>query len=365
MRDKIIIKTSIIGIVSNILLATFKAIIGIIANSISIILDAVNNITDTLSSIITIIGTKLSNMKPNKKHPYGYGRIEYFSSIIIAIIILVAGILSIKESITKIIHIEKATYDIYAFILIITAIIAKYIISVYFKKVGNKVNSTSLIASGKDAFNDSLISISTLIGAIVSIVFNVSIEGYIGLLISIMILKTAYDVFKESASMILGSRADNELIKKLRKKINSFNEVQGVYDLIIHSYGPQKTFATAHIQVRNDFTAEDIHILTREIEYAVYFEFGITLTLGVYAANDKGEFGDIKKDLNKIISKYKSVIQLHGFYVDKKNSNVYFDIIIDFDESDQESIMNKITEEIKELYPEYNYYVIIDSNFTE
>lgn len=365
MRDKIIIKTSIIGIVSNIFLATFKAIVGLLSNSIAIILDAVNNLTDCLSSIVTIVGTKLSSMEPDKKHPYGYGRIEYFSSIIISLIIIGAGIASFKESIVKIIHIEKATYEWYTFLLIVVAIIFKYLLSFYYKKIGNKVNSTSLVASGEDAFNDAIISISTLIGAIVSIGFGISIEGFIGILISFFILKTGYEIIKESASMILGSRADQDLTDKLRKRINKFKEVQGVYDLNIHSYGPQKIFATANIQVRNSLTAEDIHILTRKIEYYISSEFGIILTLGVSAANDEGEFGEIKKDLNKIINKYKSVIQLHGFYVDKKNMNIYFDIIIDFEEKDKAAIKDKITEEIKSIYPEYNYYIIIDSDFAE
>lgn len=363
-RKKIIIKTSIIGIITNLVLVAFKALVGIVANSIAIILDAVNNLTDVLSSTVTIVGTKLANKAPDKKHPYGHGRIEYFTSLVIAIIILFAGILAIKESIEKIVKPESTNYSIVSLVIITVAVVVKFILSKYVKDIGKKVNSQSLVASGEDAFMDSVLSFSTLVAAIINYIWHLNLEGYLGIIIGFFISKASIEILTEAVNSILGLRADGELSKNLKKRILKFNEVQGVYDLNLHNYGPSSIVASAHIQVRNDMTAEEIHILTREIEYQIYGEFGITLTIGIYAANDKGEYGEIKKALGAIIKDYPHILQLHGFYVDKEN-NVYFDLIIDFEEEDKEKLKSQIVEKIKEKYPKYNYNVIIDSDITD
>ena len=364
-RNKTIIKTSILGIIFNIILVVFKATIGILANSIAIILDAVNNLTDALSSIITIVGTKISNKAPDKKHPYGHGRAEYFTSVIISVIVLLAGFTAGKESFFKIIYPSEPDYSIPSIIIIAVAVIAKFIFGKYVKNIGKKVNSQSLIASGQDAFMDSILSFTTLIAAILNYIWNLNLEGYLGIIISIVIIKSAIEILRETVDSLLGVRANSELTSKIKEKINSFEEVQGVYDLSMHDYGPSKVIASVHIQVRNNMTAEEIHILTREIEYLIYAEFGILLTIGIYAANDKGEFGEIKKTLINIIKDYKSILQLHGFYVDKSKHNVYFDLIIDFEEKNKELLLEEIITKMKEQYKEYNFNVILDSDITD
>ena len=363
-RNKKIIKTSIIGIITNAFLVGFKMFVGLLANSIAIILDGVNNLTDMLSALVTIIGTKLANKKPDKEHPYGHGRIEYFSSVLIGAIILFAGILAIKESILKIINPGETDYSLLSLSIISVAIITKILLGRYYKKVGEKVESQSLSASGQDALNDAILSFTTLIAGVLNIIWHVTIEGYLGVIIGIFILKASYEILKESVNLILGVRADGELSKKIKEKINQFPEVQGTYDLNLHNYGPSNTIGSAHIQVRNDMTAEEIHILTREIEYEIYKQFSIVLTIGIYAANDKGEFGEIKKEVNTIIKKYSEVLQIHGFYVDKAK-NIFFDLIIDFKAEDKEKIKSEIEAKVKEKYPEYKCNIIIDLDITD
>ena len=365
-RKNKIIKTSIKGIIVNILLVIFKLTIGLIANSIAIILDAINNLTDALSSIITIIGTKLSTKAPDKEHPYGHGRIEYFTSIIIGVIILVAGILSLKESIMNIMSPTKPNYTIYTIIIIITAIIVKLLLGSYVKKVGKEINSGSLIASGTDALFDAILSTGTLIAIISYLILKINIEGIIGLLISLFILKSSIELLKETSNELIGTRVNGELSTKLKKKINNYPEVEGTYDLLLHNYGPMQMIGSVHIQVKDSMTAREIHSLTKEIEHKIYKDFGIILTIGIYASNtsDK-ESLKIKKDLTKIISKYKEVLQLHGFYIDTKTKQISFDIIIDFKEKKPEETKNKIIKEIKYLYPEYKFYVIIDNDFSD
>lgn len=362
-RNKKIIKTSILGILTNIILVAFKATIGLLVNSIAITLDAVNNLTDVISSVVTIVGTKLANKAPDREHPYGHGRIEYFSSVIIAIIILLAGVMAIKESCEKIINPADTKYSIIALVIIGITVFVKFFLGTHVKKVGKEVNSQSLIASGKDALWDAVVSFSTLIAGIINYIWNFNLEGYLGIIISILIIKSAIGMFKESANSMLGQRADGDLCAKIKERVLEFEEVQGVYDLNLHNYGPSRTVASLHIQVRNDMNAGEIHILTRNITYKIFEEFGIAVTIGIYASNDEGEFGQIKSELEKIVKDYKEILQIHGFYVDKEN--VFFDLIIDFDVKDKDKISQEITDKMKEKFPEYNYNIILDSDITD
>lgn len=365
-RNKTIIKTSIQGIIVNVILVIFKAVVGVIVNSIAIILDAVNNLSDAISSIITIIGTKLAGKKPDKEHPYGHGRIEYFASLIIAVIVLVAGVTSGKESIEKIIHPVKADYTIASLIIIIVAIIVKFCLGRHVKSVGEKIDSQSLIASGTDAFMDSILSLSTLVAAIISLIWGISLEGYLGFVISVIIVKSSFEIMKETLNSIIGSRADSELTQKLREKVNTFEEVQGVYDITLHNYGPSQIMGSLHIQVDDNMTAKEIHKLTRKIQLQIYEELGTVLTIGIYAANNSDEkYVKIKNDLAKIIQEHKEILQMHGFYVDEENKTISFDLIIDFKAESKEKIKEEVLKKIKEKYPEYNYYVILDTDFSD
>ena len=364
-RDKQIIKVSIFGIIVNLILVAFKAIVGFFTNSIAIILDAINNLSDALSSIITIIGTKLSAKRPDKKHPYGYGRIEYFSSVIIAVIVLFAGLTSLKESFDKIINPEMANYSIVSLIIIVVAVIVKFVFGNYVKSEGKKLNSASLIASGTDALSDSVLSFSTFIAALISFIWHISLEGYLGLIISIIIVKSAVAILKDTVNDMIGVRADSDLTKKLRDRINSFDEVKGTYDLILHSYGPNNIMATAHIEVDDNMTAKQIHRLTKFISFMIYKEFGINMSLGIYASNDSGKFADIKSYVNELIKNYETILQLHGFYVDEETKYITFDLIFDFNEKKSDVIRDEIINKLKEKYPDYQYVIILDNDITD
>ena len=365
-RDKIIIKTSIKGIVVNLLLVAFKAVIGFLANSIAVILDAVNNLSDALSSIITIIGTKLARKAPDKKHPYGHGRIEYFASVIIAVIVLVAGLTSFKESAIKIINSEETNYTAISVIVISVAVVVKFFFGSYVKKVGEKVNSSSLVASGTDAFFDSILSFSTLVAAIISIIWNINIEGILGVVIAIIIIKSSIEILKETIDNMIGTRIDQDLALKIKETINSFENVEGTYDLILHNYGPNDIMGSAHIQVPDEMQAKEIHVLTRTIETKIYMEYGIILTIGIYASNTSNkDFAEIKKSLEEIISNYDCILQMHGFYVDVLKDSVMFDLIIDFEEKEPEKIKEEVIKEISNKYPQYEYQIIIDNDFSD
>lgn len=363
-RSKIIVRTSIIGIAANALLVVFKMGVGLLANSIAIILDAVNNLSDALSSIITIIGTKLSGRRPDKKHPYGYGRIEYITSVIIAVIVLIAGITSIRESAIKIFVPDETNYSIYSIIIISVAIAVKLILGRYVKGVGTKINSQSLVASGSDALFDAILSLGTLIGAGASMIWGLNLEGYLGVIISIIIIKAGIEMLLESLRSIIGERADSELTRKLRERINFYTGVNGTYDLTLHNYGPSKIIASAHIEVDDTMTAKQIHKLTRRIQSDVFEEFGIILTLGIYASNTTGDFGKYRQIAEDAIATHPEILQMHGFYIDDETKHITFDLIIDF-KVDAHKICAEVVDEVSEKIPDYKIDVILDSDFSD
>ena len=215
-RSKVIVRTSIIGILGNIGLVILKAVVGIFAHSIAIIMDAINNLSDALSSTITIIGTKLSQKKPDAKHPYGHGRVEYITSLAIGVIIIVAGVGAIVESIKSIIEGGKPKFDVVALVLIAVAVVVKIVLGLYFRHVGKKVNSEALKGSGMDALLDALLSFGTLVSIAVMLIWDVSIEGYVGSVIGLFMIKSGIDVLRSSLSSIIGERTSKETSEAIK-----------------------------------------------------------------------------------------------------------------------------------------------------
>lgn len=364
-RNKKIVRTSLFGIGANLVLVVFKMIVGFAANSIAVILDAVNNLSDALSSLITIIGTRLAGRKPDKKHPFGHGRIEYLTGMLIAVLVLFAGLTSLKESVEKIIHPEAAVYTTLSLVVIIAAIIVKLLMGRYVKKVGEEVNSSALVASGSDASFDAILSLGTLAAAIVSMVWGLSLEGWLGAVISIFIIKAGVEMLMEAVSSITGARPEKELSEELRSMVCGYPGVHGAFDLMLHNYGPTNTIGSVHIEVDDDMPAREIHRLTREIAADVYQKLGIVLTVGIYGSgNSGGVSAEMRRELTEVLQKYPEVIQMHGFYVDEEHRRVMFDLIVDFS-ADAKEICGKVYEELNERWPDWRVDIVLDSDYAD
>lgn len=364
-RNQKIIRTSVVGIVVNLVLVAFKMVIGLIANSIAVILDAVNNLSDALSSIITIIGTKLAGRRPDKKHPYGYGRVEYLTGMLIAVIVLLAGLSSLKESAESILHPEAASYSTLSLVIIAVAVAVKFLIGRYMKGVGESINSQALVASGSDAFFDAILSSATLAAALISRIWGLNLEGILGALISVIIIKSGVEMLLETLNSITGIRADKELTDAIKEQVCSYEQVRGAYDLTVHNYGPTSTIASIHVELDDDMTAREIHRLTRRIATDVYQRLGVVLTVGVYAANDSGEGeAEMKAQLQEIAAGHPEVLQLHGFYLDREQSRVMFDLIVDFS-ADANAVCAAVREECARRWPEYQFDIVLDSDFSD
>ena len=366
-REKTIIRTSIIGIIANVFLAAFKAVIGLMTHSIAIVLDAVNNISDAGSSLITIIGTKLAGKEPDKKHPFGYGRIEYLSAMIISVIVLYAGITSLVESIKQIIHPETPEYSTVSLIIVAVAVVVKILLGRYVKSVGKKVNSDSLINSGEDATLDAIISASTLIAAGIFLIFHVSLEAWLGAVISLVIIKSGVGMLKDTISKILGERNDLELARNIKQTVVSFPEVQGAYDLVLHNYGPDTWNGSIHIEVPDTCTANELDQLIRSIQMAVYQQHQVILTaIGVYSVNTKDpETIEVREKVREIVFAHPHVIQMHGFYLIKEEKSLRFDIVVSFDAKDRRAVYTDVVNDVQKAFPGYTLQVAMDTDFAE
>ena len=365
-RDKVIIRTSVIGILTNVLLAAFKAVIGILSNSIAVTLDAVNNLSDALSSIITIAGTKLAGKLPDRKHPLGYGRIEYLSAMIVSGIVLYAGITSAVESVKKIIHPEKPDYSIISLVIIGVAVLVKIVLGRYVKAKGEKVNSGSLVASGSDAMFDALLSGSVLVTAVIYMLSGLSLEAYVGVIIAGFIIKAGIEMMIETLNEILGSRADKETTDRIKELICGEPEVKGAHDLIMYNYGPDKDLVSVHIEVPDTMTAREIDKLTRKLERKVQKETGVILVaVGLYSYNTgNDEAAEIQKDVYERVMKHDWALQVHGFYVDMETKEMTFDVVMSFDIRPKEGLQT-VYEEIKGAYPEYDIQIAPDVDVSD
>ena len=365
-RTRQIVKVSYRGIGVNLILVAFKAVVGLLANSIAVILDAVNNLSDALSSIITIIGTKIAGKAADKKHPYGHGRVEYVTSSIIAIIVLVAGVTSLKESIEKIISPAETNYKVYSIVIIAAAVLAKVFLGRYFRKKGKELNSSSLATSGADALFDAILSAATLVSAVIAMIWKINIEGFLGVGISVFILKAGIEVMREAISDLIGVRIDSELAEGIKGAINSFPEVHGAYDLILHTYGPGQLIGSVHVELDDDLTAHDIDTLTRKITADIYQKFGVILTVGIYATNTSDDVScTIRAAAEEKIAEFPQILQMHGFYMEHQAKVVSLDVIVDFKDPDPKKTAESVREFLSERFPDYRFYVNIDRDFSD
>ena len=366
-RDRIIVRTSLVGILANLSLAAFKAGIGVLSGSIAVVLDAVNNLSDALSSVITIIGTKLAGRRPDRNHPYGHGRIEYLTAIIIAMLVLYAGVTSLIEAVKKILSPTLPDYAPTSLVIIAVAVAVKVLLGRYVSRVGRRVNSEALIASGRDATLDSVISASTLAAALIFLATGVSLEAWLGAVISLVIMKSGVEMLQQSLSEILGERADVELTRAIKQTICAFPEVRGAYDLVLHNYGPNTMIGSVHIEVDDTLTADRLDTLERDITQAVIEAHHVILAgIGIYSRNTRNDAAArMLEDARRVAMSHDYVLQMHGFYADPEAKLLRFDVIVDYAAPDPAQVHRDIVDAIQALYPDYKVEITLDVDISD
>lgn len=365
-RSGQIIRTSVVGIVSNAFLAGFKALVGLLAHSVAIVLDAVNNLSDALSSVITIIGTKLSVKPADRKHPFGHGRVEYFTAIIISVIVLTTGVTSLVESVKKIISPVRPEYSAVTLIVIIAAIVTKVVLGLYVRRQGKKLESDALIASGSDALFDAIITLATLISAAVMLIWNVSLDGYLGVLISIVIIKAGIEMISSPINQLLGAQASPELIRQIKTEVAQMEGVQGVFDIILHGYGPNLSIGSLHIGVPDTMSAHQIHGLSRKISETMFVRHGIVMTVGIYSnASGDAKMAKLQADVIQTLSRQEHVVQAHAFYCYDDDKRVSVDVVPDYSVTDDQSFIRHLTEQLTPVLGGRQISITIDHNYSD
>ena len=367
MREKTIIRTSLIGILANLLLAGFKAAVGLLSHSIAIVMDALNNLSDAMSSLSTIIGTRLAGKAPDKKHPLGYGRTEYLTAAIISLIVLYAGITALIESLKKILSPVTPDYTPTALIIVAVAVAVKLLLGRYVKGVGKRVRSDALVNSGEDARLDAIISASTLAAAAIYLLFHISLEAWLGAVIALFIIKSGIDMLRETISRILGERVDSDLARDLKATVVSFPDVSGAYDLILHSYGPELLVGSIHIEVPDTYTADQLDHLEREIVDAVYQKHHVALTgISVYAKNTRSNTVErTLESIRRMVMAHDHVLQLHGFHYHEEEKEILFDVVLDFAAPDRQGLYAQIVREVQAAYPDHAVHIVLDADTSD
>ena len=365
-RQSQIIRTSWVGIGANVLLAAFKAVVGLVAGSVAIVMDAVNNLSDALSSVITILGAKLSVRPADREHPFGFGRVEYFSAIIIALIVLAAGVTSLVESVRKIFVPTTPTYTTVTLVVIIVAIAVKLLLGRYVKHKGEQLKSDALVASGSDALFDAIITLATLVSAGIMLLWNVSIDGWLGAAISLFIVKAGFEMLISPINELLGKKVSPELIRQIKHDITEQKGVHGVFDIILHNYGPDVMIGSLHISVDDTMSAHDIHGLTRRIATLMFERYGIIMTVGIYAnVTGSGPVAELQSAVMRRLSAHKEIVQVHGFYYSEDEGMLSVDVVPDISVHDDAALVRALTAELQPLAPDMQVVVVVDHNYSE
>lgn len=366
-RSGQIVKISILGILVNLLLAGFKALVGMVTQSIAITMDALNNLSDALSSVLTIAGTQLAGRSADKEHPLGHGRYEYLTTMVIAGIILYAGITALLASVQAIFHPVTPSYSALPLAIIGAAVLVKLALGTFVKKQGEKLQAGTLVASGKDALFDAFIALATLAAAGIYLATGWKLEAWLGAAISAVIVKSGFDMVRETLSQLLGERVDSALTKEIKATVQSFPEVRGAYDLMLHNYGPDMFIGSVQIEVLDTMTAEEIDHVSRHIQQEVLQKHHVILSsVGIYSWNTT----DVESDkrlavINHIVMQHEEVIQMHGFYFNQQDNHAIFDIIFDFSCKNPAAVREAIKREVEAEYPGMEVIIRIDANLID
>ena len=357
-RGKYGVLSSATGIVVNILLSIVKLFIGIIANSISIISDALNNITDVGSSVVTMIGFKVSQKKIDKDHPWGHGRMEYITAFIVDIIILMVGFELLKSSIDKIIHPELPTVSSVTIVILVIAVLTKLWLFFFYRKIAKTIDSNAIKGNAYDSISDSISTLVVLLSAIVAVVFGISIDGYASLIVSAFILFTGYKAIKETIDLLLGMKPDPEFIKEIEEESKKYDMISGIHDIMVHDYGPGRKIVSFHAEVPANGDICKVHDIIDQMEQDLYNKFNCITTIHMDPiVVDNEEINGMREFTEKVVKELNPEFSIHDFRMTDggQRINLIFDLVVPRDkeynsEEIRKTIQNKIHEKDNKYY---------------
>lgn len=367
VRGKYGMLSGITGIVVNILLSLGKIIIGIISNSMSIISDGLNNVTDAGSSVITLFGIRMSQKAEDSEHPWGHGRMEYITAFIVDIFIILVGVELFKSSIEKIFHPEMQTINNITIIILLIAILAKLWLFVFYKKIANKIDSSAIKATAYDSISDTVSTLVVLISALITKFLGITIDGYISLLVSIFILYTGYKATKEIIDILLGAKPDSKFIQDLEELVKKAPEIVGVHDIMVHDYGPGRKIVSFHAEVPANSDICKVHDIIDCLEKEIYLEFGCITTIHMDPiVIDNEEINKMRQLVQKVVSEINKDFSIHDFRMTDggEHTNLIFDLVIPAENNkEKEKIEKMIKENLKKENDKYYAVMQIENSF--
>jgi cation diffusion facilitator family transporter len=370
VRNSYGILGGIIGILVNVILFIIKLSIGVIVSSIAIMADAFNNLSDAASSLITILGFKLSSKPADKEHPFGHGRIEYLSALIVAFMVMLVGLQFIKSSFERIMNPTPVVFELIPFILLFVSIFFKVWLSRFNKFMGEKINSAALKASSTDALGDVFTSTCVVISFLASKFTSLPIDAYIGMVVALFIVYSGFNLVKDTINPLLGEAPDPELVNSIKEMVISYNNILGTHDLIIHNYGPGRCMASVHAEIPSDIDVVTIHEIIDRAEREISKVLKIYLVIHIDPiCIIEGEVKDAYEEILSIIKQYDYIESIHDFRVIGKGDtkNLIFDIVIDPLKKlpiDNDELIGRISDKVKKYHPSYNCVITIDKHYT-
>lgn len=366
VRRKIGYVSGIVGLVVNIFLSIIKLIIGLIVSSIAVTADAFNNLSDAASSIITIVGFKLSNAPPDKKHPYGHGRIEYLAALMIAFMVMIVGFQFIKSSFNRIINPEPIRFEWISFILLLVSIAVKIWLSLFNKDIGEKISSSALKATATDALGDVFTTSVVALSLLISLITDYPIDGYIGILVSILILYSGFSLVRETISPLIGEAPDEDLIESINKGVLSYDYILGVHDLIVHNYGPGRVMATIDAEIPADIDVVTIHDIIDQAERELGERYDLHLVIHMdpigFETKEITQIRNVIKHKIKGKEIFKSIHDLNIVECDYKKV-VIFHLVVDGNKINKEFSEDIIKDELIEKIEQINQDLVCDIIF--
>ncbi len=358
---------SVVGIICNVFLCIIKMIIGLIFNSVAIIADSINNLTDIANSVISLIGFVISGKPADKDHPYGHARYEYLACLLVSFVVLMLGLTLLKTSFLKILHPESITANYLTTGILIIAILIKLWMSLFYKKVGKIINSNVLNANSVDSLNDVISTAVVLLTTIIAMLTDYNLDGIAGCLVSMLIIYSGLMILRDTIDELIGTTPEPELINNIISRLKSYDDVMGIHDLVVHSYGPANYFATVHVEVPSDADIGVSHDMIDNIERDFQDEMGINLVIHLDPiVTDDNETNEVKITVLEIIRSIDENLSIHDFRMVKgdTHTNLIFDILLPagYDKGEKE-LIDIVDTEIKKHNPKYNLVIRIDKNF--
>lgn len=363
-REGVIAATSGLGIIVNALIAAVKVIIGLMASSIAIVSEGANNAADALSSVLTLVGTKLANRHPDQKHPFGYGRIEYLTGLVISVLILVTGIEMLTSSVRLVFTPEELSVSYISIIIVAVSALIKLALGLYTIRVGRKTGSSALEAVGLESRSDSVVSVVTIISSLVFLIFHLSIDAYAGMLTSLLIIKAGFDVLRETVAELIGRPGEHELAVKLYREIRGTDGVIAAADMMLHNYGPDAWSGSVNVEMDHRKTVGEVYEILHALQLRIMHEYSVTMVFGIYAVdNDCQTVSRVRKDVGAFISKKEHVKSFHAVYLAPDSGKIYCDFIVDYEQKDWDALRAEFTDYMKARYPENELELTIETEF--